>query len=198
MKISVLDSSSNCINVVSVPAYIVDSYGSIANYLSEHCGYNLSDIKWMASQDVTIKENMSDSDYTKDEGLRPNPLWVDNSLKRLKIESLLISKAPWIKVKPQFFIREEYMANDETLFGDNENHVLKIIFYDGFGVEETKDARQPLVILYPTEETATADKEMYDEILDYSGNFVFSPFEIAIRFGKLISYERLKEIIAML
>lgn len=86
---------------------------------------------------------------------------------------------------------DEIWVSDKLFFGDNEEHKLKMWFYDGYAIEQTDInnvegiKRHPYILIYPTLEQADNSEWMLNDVREYTGREDVVPYDIALKFGKL-------------
>lgn len=180
MKIGVFDYCSATIDIIDVDDEIVNAYDSIEEYLISHCGYNDSNISWMA--DVKAVNYCDNDCFSNDETDQSDLLDIAYFKNNVKV----------VDGKPKaagHFECADILVTNENIFGDNGEHSINMDFYDGFAIE-AKDKNQ-LVLLYPTLNKVLSDPDLKKEADDYCGRYIDTPYEVALKFGKLY---RLNEI----
>lgn len=180
MRIGVFDYCSATIDIIDVNDEIVDAYDSVEEYLISHCGYNDSNISWMA--DVKAVNYCDNDCFNNDEADQSDLLDIAYFKNNVKV----------VDGKPKaagYSERRGILVTDKKIFGDEEEHPIKMNFYDGFAIE-AKDKDQ-LVLLYPTLKKVLSEPDMKKEADAYCGRYIDTPYEVALKFGKLY---RLNEI----
>ena len=180
MKIGVFDYCSATIDIIDVDDEIVDAYDSVEEYLISHFGYNNSNISWMA--DVKAVNYCDNDCFSNDETDQSDLLDIAYCNNHVQV----------VDGNPKavgYFECADILVTNENIFGDNEEHSINMNFYDGFAIE-AKDKNQ-LVLLYPTLNKVLSDPDLKKEADDYCGRYIDTPYEVALKFGKLY---RLNEI----
>lgn len=195
MKIAVLDHNSKSISVIDVSKDILNGYDDVEDYLETHCGFDLNEIDWIGDENLAIKTNLTDSSFSCDKDIKGCPKWFANSVINFKDRVKLLDISPWVKIKDGFHSRDEILVTNRNIFGDNREHGLDMVFYDGFAIENGCEKRMtPLFLLYPSEKNVWTDENMTEEVKDFCGSDLITPFEIALKYGKLFTYSETKQI----
>lgn len=117
--------------------------------------------------------------------------WLKVSIENFNKKVEIIYHYPWLKVEKGFRYREEIEVFNVPIFGDDKGHKLVMRFFDGFAVQLTDDdSDAPLIMIYPTGSYLWNDKDMPSDIIDFAGNDYVTPFEVALKYGKLFTYEQ--------
>lgn len=125
----------------------------------------------------------------------PQP-WLNFSIENFSQKTTVIDHSPWLSVEKGFRHRDDIEVFDTSIFGDKKGHILDMSFFDGFAIQCMKyDDDAPLVMLYPMGDYLWNNKEMSLDILDFSGNDFVTPFEVALKYGRLFTYYQIKSLI---
>lgn len=158
---------------------IVKAYGGEENYLSIHCNYNIDEISWIG--------NVDSIDYYDNDSFSPS-VEIPNADILVNFKSHVHNMNGKLTATG-FHQREDMMFKDEAIFGDDKEHTLTMFFYDGFAIE--KKDEDPLILFYPTEQMVLSDATMKKEIEDYCGREVETPYEVALKYGKLYEFNEI-------
>lgn len=131
----------------------------------------------------------NNSDINSDQ---QTPSWLKESLDSFKQDIEIIDHSPWFIVKKGYRQREEIEVFNASIFGNTEGHILIMRFFDGFAIQrlDCDEAKQPLIMLYPTGNYLWNNKKMSLDIVDFSGDDYVTPFEVALKYGKLFTYNQ--------
>lgn len=90
------------------------------------------------------------------------------------------------------FQEDEIWIADKHIFGDNEEHKLKMWLYDGYAIEQDYIGndiegveRHPYILFYPTMEQAQDSGWMLDDVREYTGREDVNSFDLALKYGRL-------------
>lgn len=192
-----MDKVHKSINIITVSDEILHSYGSVEEYIQKHCEYNLCDISWMVNDHITINANLNSESFEKKRSIHKRKNWLDSSLLNFSMEVDLLGVAPWFKTTDGYHSRDEILVTNKKIFGDEQEHGLDMHFYDGFAIQDVVDEMTtPLFMIYPKSSTVWSNKRMSVEIKDFCGSDYVTPFEVALKYGKLYTYSNIKKAIA--
>lgn len=180
--LAVFDYNNSTVDIIEVDELIIEAYGNEKAYLARHCGYNLDQILWMnpvKSVDY-YKHNSFSADKDYEGGMYAMEL--ANFKLHVRNNNGVLSATG-------FHQREDMMFKDGRVFGDDKEHTLTMLFYDGFAIQ--KKDEDPLILFYPTEQMVLSDATMKKEIENYCGREVQTPYEVALKYGKLYEFNEI-------
>lgn len=195
-QIAIMDKVHNTINVITISEDILQSYQNIEEYIQKHCGFVIDNISWMVNDRITINANLSDDSFNEDETIQKRKDWLDISLLNFSKAVDLLGIAPWFKVVNSFHSRDEILVTNKNIFGDEQEHGLDMLFYDGFAIQVICDeVTTPLFMIYPKSSNVWDNKILSTEIMDFCSSDNITPFEVALKYGELYTYSGIKKLL---
>lgn len=174
MKIAVLDFNCSSVDIITVDEELIETQynGEIEDFLTDHCQYNLDMIQWMGpvgELNLDMTEQSFEAESFK---------WVptERHIQRFKIR------------KPDCSQIMEILLVDERVFGNNEENLVVMDFYDGYAIERRLDDSPRLILLYPLMEEARRWSCVNEKVLSYTSCKTeedITPYDIALAHGIL-------------
>lgn len=192
MKIVVLDFENGSADIITVSRNIINKYGDVENYLTEHCGYNTSSCEWMYNDDIVIN-NFDDNDFSMDDSdlTMAQIRYSSHFLKYCHYENgRFILNHKW---QGGNFQIDNILVSDSKVFGTKDEVSIDMEFYDGFALPQ--DEHQ-MVMLYPTMKYIKGNSDLYCMVEQYTGCELddMTYYDICLRFGTAVKFEDMLEI----
>lgn len=182
MKIAVLNYENGAVDIIDVPNPVILAYGGCENYLIEHCKYDMDEINWMEVK----QEEVNYLNHVDIGSSDSNSIML-----RLKEFDHFVRRTYFINKDEiscyDFYHTDEILVTDKDIFYDNEEHSLRMKFYDGFAIEDVES--KPRVMFYPSQEILFDYPDMMKAVKEYCSDGSFTPFNVALKYGKVYEFD---------
>lgn len=174
MKIAVLDFNCSSVDIITVDEAFIDTKynGEIEDFLTDHCQYNLDMIQWMGPI-AELNLDMTEQSFEAEDFV-----WTPTEQ---HIQHFKTRKSDCSQIL-------EILLVDDRIFGDDNENLVVMDFYDGYAIERRYDNHPRLILLYPTIDETKQWNCVEEKVLSYTSCKTeedITPYDIALAHGVL-------------